>query len=201
MSISFFLLLFSPCFKLYNSRENQNSHIAPTLLSLPLFSSLSLSLSFSLTQIGWNIEPYSLNSLSHSLFTDWLASTKVIHWYVLAKSHYRFSILVARHVLFWVSSLLTLIWVFLLMGLCYYCFGLFWFGFSILVAGFMIFKLRVWWGFSRNHIVKLHCRLWDQLQKGCGSSIWYEGTRIVSQQHHIFHTSGGKWQLNVLEYF
>ena len=93
-----FLLLFFPSFKLrLPTRKPQNS---PALRFLydALFLSLFPSLSLKLDKID---ESSSLNSISCSVFADWLASTKKIRWYVLAESHYRFSILVARFVLFW----------------------------------------------------------------------------------------------------
>ena len=98
-----FLLIFFPCFRLYNSWGKTKTHTQLLHFSLSLSFLLFLSLSFSLTQIGWSIEPNSLNSLSLSLFANCLAGTRVIHWYALAKSHYRFLILVIRHVLFWDS--------------------------------------------------------------------------------------------------
>ena len=66
----------------------------PVLLILSFFPSLSLRLD----EID---NSSSLNQQTCSVFADWLAGTKKIHWYVLAKSHYRFSILVVGFVLFW----------------------------------------------------------------------------------------------------
>ena len=127
-------LLFFPCFRLWlTTRKPQNYF----LLFLYLIPSLLLKLD--------EIEkPSSLNSLSHSIFPDWLAGTNKIRWYVLAESHYMFSILVARFCVILRFGRVFLCWLwfgyqFLLLGLCYYCFGLCWFGFSILAARFVLF--------------------------------------------------------------
>ena len=104
-----FLLIFFPCFRLYNSWGKTKTHTQllhfslslSFLLFLSLFPSLSLKLVEASNPTLW-ILSLSL-SLSLSLFANCLAGTKVIHWYALAKSHYRFLILVIRHVLFWDS--------------------------------------------------------------------------------------------------
>ena len=100
-----FLLIFFPCFRLYNSWGKTKTHtqLLHFSLSLSLLLFLSLFPSLSLKLVEASNPTLWILSLSLSLFANCLAGTKVIHWYALAKSHYRFLILVIRHVLFWDS--------------------------------------------------------------------------------------------------
>ena len=83
-----FLFLFSP-------------KLLPFSLSLSILLSLFLSffpsLSVRLDEIDESSSEFSISLCFRRL----VGCPKKIHWYVLAKSHYRFSILVAVFVLFW----------------------------------------------------------------------------------------------------
>ena len=89
---SLFISFPSFIFPLFQTMTSHEKTLKPQKCFL-LFLSLFPFLSLKLDEID---KSSSLNSLSHYVFENWLASTKKIRWYVLAESHYMFSILVAE---------------------------------------------------------------------------------------------------------
>ena len=94
----FFLFISFPSFifPLFQTKPSHEKTPKPQNCFL-LFLSLIPSLLLKLDEMD---ESSSLNSLSCSVFVDWLAGTKKIRLYVFTESHYRFSILVDGFVLF-----------------------------------------------------------------------------------------------------